>query len=192
MFFSQELQSVVQDTTVKLEVPSGDGEQETKDAETLNQSLDKENESKKIKMETETKSEDDDLGPQKPKILFECFYSNLDSSHYLEQINRENEPQIPSNLFMIGGSKLKLDFDDHVSEAERLFKIICPDGQFLPRPPDPEDIIYDSPPEEAQTEEKEKATSQTESKSDQDASKEPNQEMQPSTIEAQQKPEKSD
>ena len=79
----------------------------------------------------------------KPKILFSFYYSHLDSNNRLET-GIKNESNIPPNLHIVGASKVELDFDFHVEQAERIFHNICPSEVFLPKPPAQEDIIFDN------------------------------------------------
>ena len=58
--------------------------------------------------------------------------------------NNLDKSSLPANLTIVGGSRADVDFDFHVTEAERIFRTICPTDEFMPRPPDPEDIIFDS------------------------------------------------
>ena len=46
----------------------------------------------------------------KPKILFSFFYSHLDSNHQIDY-NMESSCNIPTNLNLVGASKVELDFD---------------------------------------------------------------------------------
>jgi Rab proteins geranylgeranyltransferase component A len=50
---------------------------------------------------------------------------------------------MPSNYHLVSGSKVQLDFDWHVDEAKQLFDLITPNSDFLPRPPNVEDIIFE-------------------------------------------------
>ncbi len=79
----------------------------------------------------------------KPKILFSFFYSHLDSNHQIDY-NMKSSCKIPSNLHLVGASKVELDFDFHVEQAEKIFHHICPSEVFLPKPPAQEDIIFDN------------------------------------------------
>jgi hypothetical protein len=92
---------------------------------------------KSPKQETATKTTPN----QPPKILFSYFYSHLDSTSMIAR--NLDTSSLPSNLSIVGGSRAEVDFDYHVSEAERIFRTICPNDEFMPRPPDPEDIIFD-------------------------------------------------
>jgi len=54
-----------------------------------------------------------------------------------------------SNLFVCSGPAFEIDFDRNVSRAEEIFKSTFPDEDFLPRAPDPDEIIigdYDDEP----------------------------------------------
>ncbi len=77
----------------------------------------------------------------KAKIFFSYYMSQIDTNHILK--NCLNKNKIPDNLHLIGGSKVEIDFDFQVEEAEKIFREICPNEQFLPKPPEQEDIIFD-------------------------------------------------
>lgn len=78
---------------------------------------------------------------EKANVLFSYFFSHIDSGSLVKEMEK-NESK-PANLHLVSGAKVCLDFDHHVKEAKRIFKEICPDQEFMPRPPDPEDIIID-------------------------------------------------
>lgn len=78
---------------------------------------------------------------QKPNILFSYFFSHVDSECMVKEMNKKESK--PANLHLVSGAKVCLDFDYHVKEAKRIFDQICPGQEFMPSPPDPEDIILD-------------------------------------------------
>ena len=84
-------------------------------------------------------SEQDD--EMKPKILFSFYYSHVDSNQRVET-ELADSTNVPSNLHVLGGSKVELDFDFHAAQAEKIFRKICPTEEFLPKPPAQEDIIF--------------------------------------------------
>lgn len=47
----------------------------------------------------------------------------------------------PENVFLCPGPDLDLDYDLTIKEAEKIFRSVYPDLEFLPRAPDPEEII---------------------------------------------------
>ncbi len=58
------------------------------------------------------------IGAIKPKIIFEYFYSHVDSQSRIDvSIIKES---IPANLFITTSSQAKLDFDDHVAQVRIL------------------------------------------------------------------------
>lgn len=77
----------------------------------------------------------------RPNIQFSFFYSHLKS---FEAIDSQQSTNRPSNLHILGGSVCQLDFDYQVKQAEKVFRLICPNEEFMPKPPDPEDIIIES------------------------------------------------
>jgi hypothetical protein len=90
-------------------------------------------------METDKKEDDTN---RKPRVHFSYYYSHLDSNERIE--NNLKKDVIPSNLYLIGGSRVELDFDFHIEQAKKIFRQICPTEDFMPKPPEPEDIIFDS------------------------------------------------
>ena len=85
---------------------------------------------------------DEETKTGKPKILLSYYMSQIDSNFLLENCLNKNK-KISDNLQLVGGCKVELDFNSHVEEAEMIFKRICPYEQFLPKPPEQEDLIFD-------------------------------------------------
>lgn len=87
---------------------------------------------------------------EKPQILCSCYFSLPDSN----DLNLKN---IPNNVFVCPGADLDLDYDLSVKkvntfivstiflyfvlQAKEIFHSIYTDCEFLPRAPDPEEII---------------------------------------------------
>lgn len=61
---------------------------------------------------------------------------------------------LPRGLHLACGPLLELDYDESIARAQAIFKDIYPEEEFLPRAPDPEQIIIgdeeDQQPEQAQ------------------------------------------
>lgn len=72
---------------------------------------------------------------QKPRILWSCYFSIPDSS------NLSLNENVPSNLFLCSGPDLDLDYDLSIQKARCIFEKMYPGLDFLPRAPDPEEII---------------------------------------------------
>lgn len=84
----------------------------------------------------QTKSDLNDSLNKKPKVLWCVYFEQSDTSNF----------EFLSNVkgtYVVGGPDFHLDYDRSIQQAQSLFKIICPDEEFLPRAPDPEDIIFD-------------------------------------------------
>lgn len=75
----------------------------------------------------------------KPNILFSYYFSHLNSENLVKEMNKNASK--PDNLHIVSGARVGIDFDHCVKEAKRIFNNICPDQEFMPKPPDPEDII---------------------------------------------------
>lgn len=56
---------------------------------------------------------------------------------------------LPPNVFSSPGPNASMDFDEYVIEAKRIFTAIFPNEEFLPKVPDPDDLVLEdvSPPE---------------------------------------------
>lgn len=70
----------------------------------------------------------------KPKILW--------SSYFCMANNGFDSSKLPGNVSIVKGPRFELGFDETVVEARALFESICPNEEFLPRAPNPEEIIY--------------------------------------------------
>ncbi|CAF0907292.1 unnamed protein product [Brachionus calyciflorus] len=81
-----------------------------------------------------------ELDENKPNVLFSCFYSHIDSDYFVHELDKISNR--PNNLHFVSGCQPKLDFDHHVEQAKKIFNDICPNDEFMPKPPDPEDIIF--------------------------------------------------
>ncbi|KAG5311118.1 RAE1 geranylgeranyltransferase, partial [Acromyrmex insinuator] len=71
-----------------------------------------------------------------PQVLW-SLYLNLPGS--------DNRLSVfaPSNIHLCSGPDLELDFDFAVNQAKNIFKSMYPDEDFLPRAPDPEEIVLE-------------------------------------------------
>lgn len=74
-----------------------------------------------------------------------------------------SSPKLPRNLHLACGPLLELDYDESIARAQRIFKDIYPEEEFLPRAPDPEQIIIGDEEDQQQQPEK---TTQEEPKQD--------------------------
>ncbi|KAI4495227.1 hypothetical protein M0804_001428 [Polistes exclamans] len=72
----------------------------------------------------------------KPQILW-SLYLNLPASDI--KLN----DTAPNNIYLCSGPDLELDFDFAVDQAKEIFKSMYPDDDFLPRAPDPEEIVLE-------------------------------------------------
>ncbi|XP_064608436.1 rab proteins geranylgeranyltransferase component A 2-like [Liolophura sinensis] len=63
---------------------------------------------------------------------------------YFRQSNTQGvETQTPDHVVTIPGPGSELDMDHVVKQAKDIFARLCPDEEFLPKAPNPEDIIFD-------------------------------------------------
>ncbi|CAH1106197.1 unnamed protein product [Psylliodes chrysocephalus] len=71
----------------------------------------------------------------KPHILW-SYYCSINDSNDVELTE-----DLPKNIFVCPGPDLDLDYDFSVTKAKKIFNAMYPDLEFLPRAPDPEEII---------------------------------------------------
>ncbi|XP_059488326.1 rab proteins geranylgeranyltransferase component A 1 [Neocloeon triangulifer] len=83
----------------------------------------------------------------KPNLVWSMFFNMNDTS------TCDLGANTPSNLFLTSGPDLDLDFDFAIKQAKEIFCKMYPEDEFLPRAPDPEEIILDDD-EEPKKEEK--------------------------------------
>lgn len=72
----------------------------------------------------------------KPRVLWSLKFQQRDLS-----VITPTE-QTPDNVFVVTGPGTELDMDRCVAEAKTIFQKLCPEEEFLPKPPHPDDIIY--------------------------------------------------
>ncbi|XP_052274628.1 rab proteins geranylgeranyltransferase component A-like isoform X4 [Dreissena polymorpha] len=77
-----------------------------------------------------------DCNETKPRILWSLFFTQTDMSQV------SPSACVPENVFLMSGPGAEIDIDRPVSEAREVFKKILPNEEFLPKAPNPEDIIY--------------------------------------------------
>lgn len=82
-------------------------------------------------------NEEAESGDQRPCIIWSLYFNTADSSAADLTCNDVK------NLFVVGGPDNALDCDQAVAVAKRIFTEISPGEEFLPRAPNPEDIIFD-------------------------------------------------
>ncbi|KAK4014698.1 rab proteins geranylgeranyltransferase component A 1 [Daphnia magna] len=76
----------------------------------------------------------------KPNIIWSLHFN----------INEYDSPEgkLPSNVYSCPGPDLFLDFDDHVIKARNIFQSMYPGEDFLPKVPDPEDVVLEDSSED--------------------------------------------
>ncbi|XP_055600784.1 rab proteins geranylgeranyltransferase component A [Uranotaenia lowii] len=81
-------------------------------------------------------------------ILYELYF-NIPTCTGCQE--RETKPgsALPKGIHLSCGPLHELDYDESISRAKEIFKKIYPDDEFLPRAPDPEEIIIGDETEEA-------------------------------------------
>ncbi|XP_016068781.1 PREDICTED: rab proteins geranylgeranyltransferase component A 1 [Miniopterus natalensis] len=85
---------------------------------------------------TETEIENE---VEMPRLLWALYFNMRDSS----DISRNSYNDLPSNVYVCSGPDCGLGNDNAVKQAENLFQQICPNEDFCPPPPNPEDIVLD-------------------------------------------------
>ncbi|KAJ8793931.1 hypothetical protein J1605_000130 [Eschrichtius robustus] len=86
---------------------------------------------------TEKEIENEEV--EKPRLLWALYFNMRDSS----DVSRNSYNDLPSNVYVCSGPDCALGNDNAVKQAEALFQQICPNEDFCPPPPNPEDIILD-------------------------------------------------
>ncbi|GIX75544.1 rab proteins geranylgeranyltransferase component A 2 [Caerostris extrusa] len=79
----------------------------------------------------------DDKQNQKPKLLWSVYFNQLDTS----TINLDED--CPTAVFLTSNPDLDLDYEHAVKQAHEIFEAMYPGEEFLPRAPDPEDILIE-------------------------------------------------
>ncbi|XP_059051334.1 rab proteins geranylgeranyltransferase component A 2 [Achroia grisella] len=74
----------------------------------------------------------------KPKCLWSLFYNAADGGGVSSAAASD-----AGGVYVCAGPDAGLDFDRAVLQAEEIFKKICPGEEFLPRAPDPEEIVFE-------------------------------------------------
>uniref|UniRef100_A0A1Q3FC76 Rab proteins geranylgeranyltransferase component A n=1 Tax=Culex tarsalis TaxID=7177 RepID=A0A1Q3FC76_CULTA len=67
--------------------------------------------------------------------------------------------KLPRGLHLACGPLLELDYDESIARAQQIFKDIYPEEEFLPRAPDPEQIIIGDEEDQPQPEQAQEAPS---------------------------------
>jgi len=65
------------------------------------------------------------------------------ASYYAMHSEIETSTSKPSNVHVCRGPDGQLGFDEALSQARGLFERVLPEDEFLPRAPDPDEIIFD-------------------------------------------------
>ncbi|XP_021352296.1 rab proteins geranylgeranyltransferase component A 2-like isoform X1 [Mizuhopecten yessoensis] len=78
----------------------------------------------------------DPADDDKPNILWSMYFSQT----YYEDLKRGEST--PDNIIVLPGPGPEIDLNDVVTQTRQIFVDIMPGEEFLPRPPNPEDIIY--------------------------------------------------
>lgn len=86
--------------------------------------------------EQDNKIDNNNKHDLKPHVLW-SLYLNLPASDI--KLNSS----APNNIHLCSGPDLELDFDFAVNQAKEIFKTMYPDDDFLPRAPDPEEIVLE-------------------------------------------------
>ncbi|XP_027206545.2 rab proteins geranylgeranyltransferase component A 1 [Penaeus vannamei] len=79
-----------------------------------------------------------DEDSDKPKILWSLYFNQEDFSGV------DLSSCGTSNLHLCSGPDSQLDYDSAISQAQSVFSQMFPEEEFLPRAPDPEEIVFDN------------------------------------------------
>lgn len=84
-----------------------------------------------------TKASEDKPAALKPQVLWSLYFNCPETSECDLSAN------VPSNVFLCSGPDLDLDFEFSVKQAKEIFTKMYPENEFLPRAPDPEEIVLE-------------------------------------------------
>jgi len=73
----------------------------------------------------------------KPQLLWSLYFNCPETS------SCDLSADVPSNVHLCSGPDLDLDFEFAVKQAKEIFNKMYPECEFLPRAPDPEEIVLD-------------------------------------------------
>ncbi|XP_050305481.1 rab proteins geranylgeranyltransferase component A 1 [Anthonomus grandis grandis] len=73
-----------------------------------------------------------------PKVLWSSYFTLPESSNDLMS---DEFKEFPENVFLCPGPDVDLDYDSSIKKAKMIFESLYPGEEFLPRAPDPEEII---------------------------------------------------
>lgn len=100
----------------------------------------------KLFMDSDTDSTSEDESPQ---IVWSLYFQ--------QKINVGGQSSsAPNNVILVPGPGPEIDIDHAVTIARKIFEEVMPGEDFLPRPPNPEDIIYVDEEETQVTQDSEK------------------------------------
>ncbi|CAG9856686.1 unnamed protein product [Phyllotreta striolata] len=87
----------------------------------------------------------EETSQEKPSILWSYYFSMPETNDIILS------DDLPNNIFVCPGPEIDLDYDTSVDKAKLLFEKMYPDLEFLPRAPDPEEIIIGDDNEEEES-----------------------------------------
>lgn len=88
-----------------------------------------------------------ELSQGKPRLLYALYFNA--TLHKFNQAAAASIDGLPDNVLLTSDPAPSVTFEGAVDEARKLFYRLCPGEEFLPPPPDPDDIIYDDEPSQA-------------------------------------------
>ncbi|XP_017783820.1 PREDICTED: rab proteins geranylgeranyltransferase component A [Nicrophorus vespilloides] len=90
-----------------------------------------------------------DPNDTKPNVLWSFYFAIPDTN------DKDYTQHNSKNSFFCPGPDSDLDYDNSIQKASKIFDEIYPDSEFLPRAPDPDEIIFCDDSDEAAEEVKE-------------------------------------
>ncbi|GFQ65346.1 rab proteins geranylgeranyltransferase component A 2 [Trichonephila clavata] len=87
---------------------------------------------------TESMGTSEDKKNQKPNLLWSVFFNQKDTSVMDLSTN------VPTGVFLTSSPDVGLDYEHAMKQARDIFEAMCPGEEFLPRAPDPEDILNEA------------------------------------------------
>jgi len=101
--------------------------------------------------EPSTSAEPQETANVKPSVLYYAYF-NLVTKSIRSGDNNNNSTsghKVAENIFVCSEPDVSVDCEIHLREAKQIFHQLYPDLPFLPKVPNPEDIVWEETPEDA-------------------------------------------
>lgn len=89
-----------------------------------------------------TRSPTDPTDAAKPTLLYAAYFTSTAPDHESLTLKDDTSVELSNVLLMRSRGSADLHFEDIVTEAEEKFRQMCPEEEFLPAAPNPEDVVW--------------------------------------------------